>query len=413
MIRRNEATNATPFSSRGNAIAGLGSRPVPKQETAHRPAARVGGWLACGLAFALVIVTGVFLSSFAAFLLLPLVIGLGAGQFFRRAQRPATATRWISLLTGNGLILAFLLSLLLLGFETYYRFGCDRTDAMGNTLVSLAWTKRHVQLNSSGFRDNLEYAMTLTPGKRRVTFVGDSFTYGYGLKNVEDRFADRIRHLHPEWEIHVVAKPGLDTSTEVDAMHVLTVSNGYRPDWVVLVYQINDIGEVMPGWVEGYKQMMADPFRQSWLCENSYFLNLFYHRWQLSRSSYMQKYFDEVEAAYRGPLWETEKLGLLAFQNLTRLRGGRLLVVTFPYMDAMLRFKPVHEQLARYWQQQGVPHLDLLATFSNLPPAKLVVNAHDAHPNEFAHELAAKAIDEFLKREIVTQAADQSRSAAQ
>ena len=187
-------------------------------------------------------------------------------------------------------------------------------------------------------------------------------------------------------------------------MHNLTVSNHYQLDVVVLVYQINDIGEVMTGWVQEYRKMMADDFRNSWLCQNSYFVNLFYHRWQLRRNAYMQNYFDEVEAAYKGPLWETEKIGLLAFQNLTRIRGGQmLLVVTFPYMDQALRFKPVHEQLNRYWKEQGVPHLDLLATFSNLPPAKLVANPHDAHPNEYAHELAALAIDEFLKQEIAGQ----------
>ena len=115
----------------------------------------------------------------------------------------------------------------------------------------------------------------------------------------------------------------------------------------------------------------------------------------------MPKYFDEVEAAYKGRLWEVEKIGLLAFQNLTRMRGGKLLlVVTFPYMDQAMRFKPVHEQLDRYWKENGVPHLDLLPVFSNLPPSKLVANPHDAHPNEYAHQLAAQAIDEFLKREI-------------
>ncbi len=369
------------------------SDPTPTRPTGPR----FGWWLIGLVALGAIFAIGAGISAFAAFVLLPLAVGFVAVQFFRKQVQPSSRP---TLLVGNGLILAFLLSLLFLSFETYYRFVCDRTDAMGNTLVSIAWTKRHAQLNAAGFRDNVNYTMPLTPGKHRITFVGDSFTYGYGLKNVEDRFANRIRQSHPEWEIHVVAKPGLDTSTEVDAMHVLTVSNGYRPDWVVLVYQINDIGEVMPGWVGGYKKMMADPFRQSWLCANSYFVNLFYHRWQLSQNSYMQKYFDEIEAAYRGPLWETEKLGLLAFQNLTRLRGGQLLVVTFPYMDAMLRFKPVHEQLARYWQERGIPHLDLLPVFTDQPPAQLVVNSHDAHPNEFAHELAAKAIDEFLKREI-------------
>lgn len=223
------------------------------------------------------------------------------------------------------------------------------------------------------------------------------------MKHVEDRFVNRIRRRHPDWEIHAIAKPGLDTSTEVDIMHTLTVSNGYRLDQVVLVYNMNDIGEVMTGWVEGYKKMMADGFRQSWLCQNSYFVNLFYHRWQIRRNSYTEKYFDAVEAAYEGPLWEIEKIGLLAFGNMTRIRGGRLLVVTLPFLQEPSRFKFAHDQLARYWEERGVPHLDLLATYSNLPTARLVVNAHDAHPNEFAHALAAGAIDAFLKRHITNQ----------
>lgn len=302
------------------------------------------------------------------------------------------------------------MSLSFLGFESYYRFFYDRSDAMANTLVSNAWLGRHFHLNNMGLRDNVDYENTLTPGRRRVTFVGDSCTAGYGVKDVEDRFVNRIRRLHPDWEVHAIAKLGLDTSTEVEIMHNLTVSNGYRLDQVVLVYNINDIGEVMPGWIEGYNKMMADSFRKSWLCENSYFVNLFYHRWQLRRSSYFQKYFDEVEAAYQGPLWEIEKLGLLAFSNLTQIRGGRLLVVTLPYMDVASRFKPAHDKLGQYWKERGIPHLDLLPIFSNVPPAKLMADKHDAHPNEYAHELAAEAIDKFLTREITNQPATERNS---
>ena len=362
---------------------------------------RIADGLTCLLALGLVFAIGAYVNAFTAFALLPIAVGFCTVRFFRHLSRQTAPTKWPALLSGNILILALLLSLLFLGFETYYRFICDRTDAMGNTLLSVAWNKRHFHTNSLGLRDNIEYPMARTPGKRRVTFVGDSFTAGFGVKDVEDRFVNRIRRLHPEWEIHAAAKPGLDTSTEVDIMHNLTVSNHYQIDVLVLVYQINDIGEVMPGWVQEYRKMMADDFRNGWICQNSYFVNLFYHRWQLRRNSYLAKYFDEVEAAYKGQLWEIEKIGLGAFQNLTRMRGGQLLlVVTFPYMDQAMRFKPVHEQLDRYWKENGVPHLDLLATFSNLPPAKLVANPHDAHPNEYAHQLAAQAIDDFLKREI-------------
>lgn len=364
----------------------------------------------CALAGAVVLAVGAYVDAFAAFVLLPLSIGACTVQFFGGLARRVQPARWPAVLAGNGLILALLLSLLFLGFESYYRFVCDRTDAMGNTLVSVAWHSRYFHKNSLGLRDNMDYAMPLTPGRRRITFVGDSFTAGFGIEDVEDRFVNRIRRLHPEWEIHAIAKPGLDTSTEVEIMHNLTVSNRYELDLVILVYCLNDIGEVMPGWVAGYKKMMADRFRQNWLCQNSYFVNLFYHRWQLQRNAYMRDYYDEVEAAYQGPPWEVEKFGLLAFANMTKIRGGRLLVVTFPYMDVPLRFKSAHEQLNRYWTEQGVPHLDLLPIFSNLPPARLVVNPHDAHPNEYAHALAAETIDGFLKREMREQPKEEEQS---
>lgn len=356
------------------------------------------------LAAIVVFAVGAFVNAFAAFVLLPIAVGFCAVRFFRSRSHRARSARWPAVLAGNGLILAFLLSLLFLGFESYYRFGCDQTDALTDTLVSTAWYARHFHTNTSGMRDNVNYPNALTPGKRRVTFVGDSFTAGFGVKDVEDRFVNRIRRLHPDWEVHAIAKPGLDTSTELLAMHNLTVSNHYELDQVVLVYNMNDIEEVMPRWIEEYKKLLADGFRKSWLCRNSYFVNLFYLRWQLRQNSYLQNYFDEVAAAYQGPLWETEKTGLNAFGNMTKIRGGRLLVVTFPFLHAPLQFKSAHGQLDRYWQEQGVPHLDLLATFSNLPPATLVVNAHDAHPNEYAHALAAEAIDEFLKRQITHRA---------
>ncbi len=373
---------------------------IPVRKPRFPFAGAVTGLSAIGIVFAV----GAYVNAFAAFALLPVAFGVCAVRFFRGLSRREPPVGWPAILAGNILILSVLVSLLFLGFETYYRFICDRTDAMGNTLVSQAWNEKYFHQNSLGLRDDIEYPMTIAPGKRRITFVGDSFTAGFGVKNVDDRFVNRIRRRHPEWEVHAAAKPGLDTSTEVDLMHNLTVSNHYQLDVVVLVYQINDIGEVMPGWVREYRQMMADDFRNGWLCRNSYFVNLFYHRWQLRQNAFMRKYFDEVESAYQGQLWEIEKVGLLAMQNLTRMRGGTLLlVVTFPYMDQALRFKPVHEQLDRYWKEQGVPHLDLLPVFSNLPPAQLVANPHDAHPNESAHELAARAMEEFLKRAIAGQ----------
>ena len=191
---------------------------------------------------------------------MPIALGSGTVLFFRKRAQRGTPAKWPSILIGNALILAFLVSLTFLALETYYRFISDETDGMADTLVSTAWYRRHFHQNNIGVRDDVDYAFARSPGKPRVTFVGDSFTAGLGVKRVGDRFLNRIRRHHPEWDVHGVARPGLETSNEVEAVHNLVVSNQYQLDLVVLVYNMNDIGEVMPNWIEAYKKFLADDF---------------------------------------------------------------------------------------------------------------------------------------------------------
>jgi len=67
-------------------------------------------------------------------------------------------------------------------------------------------------------------------------------------------------------------------------------------------------------------------------------------------------------------------------------------------------YRPVHAQLNQFWREAGVPHLDLLPLFEARDAATWVVNRHDAHPNEYAHSLAAAAIEKFLKAQIAAPA---------
>jgi len=110
--------------------------------------------------------------------------------------------------------------------------------------------------------------------------------------------------------------------------------------------------------------------------------------------------------AYLGPPWEGEAYNLSLLAREVRARGGRFAVVTFPWMQLLLTREavdPMHEVLARFWREQGVPHLDLLPLYRDLPAAELVVNARDTHPNARAHAIAADAILEFLERDVLTQ----------
>jgi lysophospholipase L1-like esterase len=309
---------------------------------------------------------------------------------------------WFRVIVGNILLLFLLLSISFVVGETYYRYLYNTTDALTYTKVSERWFHRYYILNASGFRDNIEYSPTIKPGKRRITFLGDSFTAGHGVKNVEDRFANIIRRLHPEYEVQVLAKLGLDTGAELALMQA-AVKQKYQLDQVVLVYCLNDVADILPEWNRALRQIFADVNRGGWLRQNSYFFDTLYHRYKVLRNPYMRKYFYFVREGYEGAAWELQKKRLNQLRLLVESHGGRLLVVIFPFLhmtQAYDEFRPVHQKLDQFWEESGVPCLDLLPFFEGLPPKKITINRFDPHPNEFAHALAAKKIDQFLSEQL-------------
>src|SRR5262245_52367922 len=101
---------------------------------------------------------------------------------------------WRAIVFWNVVVFLALASVAALGGEAYFRWIYDSTDSFGLTLTTQRWLDRHFKVNQSGVRDSLAvYDDALPRGKRRVTFTGDSFTAGWGVADVEDRFANRIR----------------------------------------------------------------------------------------------------------------------------------------------------------------------------------------------------------------------------
>ena len=322
--------------------------------------------------------------------------------FVRRARSSNGRLRWTRLATGNGLALLCLGSLALLGGEFYYRFVYDTTDALSLTKVSQRWFQRHSVINGAGMRDNLPgYPFRPQPGQRRVTFIGDSFTEGHGVADVEKRFVNLVRSRHPEWEVHMFAKLGADTGAELATLHQL-IDMTYRLDVVVLVYCPNDISDIVPECKAILTRIHGDG-ESNYLVQHSYLVNLLYWRWRAARDPGVREYSRILVGAYEGPLWEEQERRLTEFESTVRSANGRLLVVTFPFLDELAEDSPVrrvHDRLVAFWRRLGTPNLDLREMYAAHAGEELVVNRHDSHPNERAHALAADAIEAFLLAEL-------------
>ena len=334
----------------------------------------------------------------ASFVVLPLLAVVALRIFFRKGKSVHPGG-WGRLALGNGLTFLFLLSSFLLVAEIRFRFFMDTTDSLGFTKISERWVARHWRNNGAGCRDNIEYSGPILPGKRRVSFVGDSFTAGHGIKNVDDRFANRLRALHPDWEIQLLANVGLDTGTEI-ALLKKAQSRDYQFDEVVLVYCLNDVCDLLMAPGEPFEGRLPPlDQRGPWFTRGSYFLDLMYNRYKAAQNPFVKNYFSFVKDGYRGKYWEKQQARLNELRDFIQSHGGHLTVVTFPFLNSLgpdYDYGFVHDELNRFWSDLHVPHLDLLPVYVGRSSSELTVNAHDAHPNELAHKLAAEAIDRIL-----------------
>lgn len=340
---------------------------------------------------------------FLIFLLAPPIAGeLLLLLFLFRFSKNRGKISKAGLLLINFAALFMLLLLAGCGGELYYRYIYDTTDALAYTKVSRQWIERYCSYNTAGYRDNVEYGLEKKQDGRRISFLGDSFTAGHGIKSVEDRFPNLIRARHPEWDVHVLAKFGLDTGRELELLQAAR-QKGYEFDVVVLVYCLNDVADLFPEWNAALKDVFADVEQGGWLRQHSFFIDTVYHRYKAARDPRLSQYYSFVRDGYRGTKWQDQQVRLQALRDFVETNGGRLLVVTFPFLQSEgpgYEYQAVHEQLDQFWRKLGVPHLDLHPAFALMPGATTTVNQHDPHPNEFANARAAELVDKFLGEQI-------------
>lgn len=328
-----------------------------------------------------------------------LFIALGGGLFFAYRYRKTLqekAKRFGFL--WNVLLTLFLLTGVFLGIESYYRFISDQTDSFGMSLVSEKWLQTHYQLNNFKARDDVDYQLAVPEGKRRVTFIGDSFTAGHGIKQVKDRFANRLREAHPELDIHVMAANGMESPDQLGLLEKIK-GESYEFDVVLLVYVPNDISLFVPETYDLYDKVDAFKEGLNFFTGNSYFLNHLYYRKKAQAEPAIRNYYDYLAKSYFSSPWEKEKEILMKMDSLVTASGAVFGIVNFPFLHQLgegYTFRGAHQQLAAFCQQNQILHLDLLSLFEDHLHEDLTVNQYDAHPNERAHQIAAEAISPFL-----------------
>jgi len=302
----------------------------------------------------------------------------------------------LSLVVGNALVACCLAGFAGMIAESYLRFVSTATDAYGATLTCRRWHVAYAPTNSLGHRD-LEWSEAKPLGVKRVAFVGDSFTYGWGINRPEDRFSNliqtRFEAVDPgSVEVMNVAWRGWDARAQVAGIERMI--REYGADEVVLCYVPNDIEGVLPTRPDFDPKK---PPQSTWLrTDCSFLLDYLYYRVYAPRVAQVAGYCDWLaEGFLNESTWKEHQADLGRIIALCREHQVPLRVALLPFLQTTgTKFQAggIHAMLTEFFRRNEVPVVDLRPCIQGYMPKDLAVNAHDYHPNELANRLFADCI---------------------
>lgn len=277
------------------------------------------------------------------------------------------------------------------------------------------------RINSAGIRDREEVVGPKPPGQRRIVCLGDSFTFGWGVK-VEDAWPRLVEAgLRQEDDgirtVNCGAALGAIYADEY-AVVLEEAFARFEPDVVFVTLCLNDLipssnalahQEPAP-WILRHSRILRDLFQ-------SYALQA-----QLSIDpdrDLVQELLDLPDEYY--PVfapWAAEPVGpgrkglwpgggvqaaLLRMRDWCAERGIRYGVAIWPYFQGLGKrehypFTKLHRLVGDFCGEHGIAFLDVLPVFRGqvAHTSDLWVSPADYHGNEIAQRMAAPLIRAFL-----------------
>jgi len=251
----------------------------------------------------------------------------------------------------------------------------------------------------------------------RIVFLGDSFTFGEGVR-FEDTYAEaaarllRKEHAEPgrTYESFNLGVGGYNTRQE---LWVLRNWGGLalKPDLVVVGYVLNDAEPPL----FAFDPMMGGPVRQGRAIEEGLgddepsgdlFNSLRIARlaWKVLEdkkvSSRTESYYKSLyEPSNSG--WTESAAALREIVAACRDVDVPCCVLVFPVLHRLgpdYPFREIHRTVVETATDAGAEVIDLLPAFEGQDAAGLWVHPADHHPNELAHAIAARSLVGELKR---------------
>ncbi|HEB87251.1 MAG TPA: SGNH/GDSL hydrolase family protein [Gammaproteobacteria bacterium] len=376
---------------------------------------RVPGYIVIGLAVFIPSVTALlvadpgyrglhFLAKAAT--LLSVVGVVGTWVLLKSAGREKTRQVFATLLL---LTVSLGISLVVAEYAVRFAFSDITTTVDNSSYFARTWNRLHPPvINRYGFRER-EFSREKPEGIYRIAVIGDSLTYGQGIK-AADRLTNILENSLNEsgarYEVLNFGHPGAETIDEVEILkkYVIDIS----PDFVLLQWFVNDVEGHDKAAEQKPYSLLPSNFLTRYLKRHSALYYLANAKWKSLQGSLglVKSHNDYIIQRFSDPDSQASRAGSAALEDFFKLAKAQSIpvgVVMFPRLLEVngsvdnYPFGFLIKHATSTCKRNNVPCLDLRSVLAKVQPAqKLWANRLDPHPGRLANELAGKAVlDKF------------------
>lgn len=268
-------------------------------------------------------------------------------------------------------------------------------------------------INALGLRGP-DVARDKPDGTLRILGLGDSFTFGVGVRD-EDTFLRRLENRldqkdHP-LEVLNAGTQGYNTRDQQVTLEHRWL--GLEPDLVLVTFYLNDVyrdESAVAFWNNGEGDGVY--LQPTGLARHSRLVDWCQYSWrarELRRRMivhYSQAYFVDPGSFFSSGNkaaqhmdWPASRTALERIVELSRAHGFRVGLAIFPELMSLENypFGAIHDFVRAACDEIGLPVHDLLPAFRNKDARQLWVHPTDHHPNQVAHGIAAVSLETFVR----------------
>lgn len=272
--------------------------------------------------------------------------------------------------------------------EVYLKF--FYVKSYGFALLGEAFNRRYYSFDLYGYRNS---NLPLSKEKENIIFVGDSFVFGHGIKNPEDRFSDIVRNRCPKYHIVNIGKRDLHTIDEIKEILFL-YQQDVKVKSIILSYVQNDIEASIPRDKNKFRhasEINKILFELASISELSlYIIFHFFYPMEKVANQYsvmLQEGFQDESS-----LNNHVELFIILNDIVEKYFKSRFLILIWPPLNTIneenLDIKKLHVRM----DDHHIPNIYLYDEFKKIKDKNLIVNEVDFHPNEIAHRELAEIL---------------------